>query len=380
MKTVLIFDTSIDGHHLEYVHHLHEAWGNRNEKLVICVPSKFNEVKGNFSWCKNDKITFCFLDDKLIKDLSECGRLNYAYKASILLRRKCNEVKPDNVFIISLLQFLPILPILFLFRKEKISGIIYKIYLYCWHKYTIFEKIIETIRFYSCVFSPCIDCIYVLNDSPSTRKLNINWNTKKFCCLADPFQDNFNHNKEYDLGLDSTYTIVLHFGGLSERKGTLEILEAINIICKNNMADKYQFVFAGIVHHSIKDDFYKRYNKLKNNINIILLDKFCSYEEINYLCKNADIILAPYQNVYSSSGVVTYAAKYYKPVIVPNDGLLGKIVRRYKLGLVVDELNSLSLAEILMSGILPIVDKEKCNNYIANNSILKFTNTILDRL
>lgn len=377
---ILIFDTSIDGHHLEYIHHLYTANENIGKDIVFCIPEGFKRVKGNFEWPSKENVSFHFLPDKVCENLKGLGRLQFARRATALLKKSCDEVKPDAVFLISILQLLPFLPLAFIGRKEEISGIIYKIYLYSWKNYSLIEKLFETIRFMSLRLSKNIKTIFVLNDEVSARRLNTVWNCKKFVSLPDPFQSKA-QNISFDKPLlNGTKIKVLHFGGLARRKGTLEIMRTIEELCANDKAAPYQFVFAGKVNSDIREEFYNSYNKLKDQCDILVMDKFCSYEELDELCRECDIILAPYQNVHSSSGVIGYAAKFHKPVVVPNDGLLGKLVRKYKLGVAINNIDSSSLYKLLTTyKVIPTDDKLE-DEYIKVNSIVNFNKTIYNNL
>lgn len=377
---ILIFDTSIDGHHLEYLHHLYQAHENIYSEIIFCVPEKFKEIKNTLIWNNKSNIKFNFIDNETCAYLQSKGRINYAYSVSKILLKKCKQEKPDKVFLISILQLLPVLPFFFIRRKEKISGIIYKIYLYCWKKYSWVEKVYEVLRFLSVKFSNNIHKIFVLNDSASARKMNMIWHSEKFISLPDPFQSIIADVAFEKPLLDSTKTKVLHFGGLARRKGTMEILQAISIICDEKKAENFQFVFAGKVNDDIKDEFYRLFGLLKNKCDIILMDKFCSYEELNELCKECNIILVPYQNAYSSSGVIAYAAKFHKPVVVPDDGLLGKLVKKYKLGLAVKDLTVKTISNILTSGNKIPIDANLEDEYIQKNSVENFDHTIFENI
>lgn len=48
-------------------------------------------------------------------------------------------------------------------------------------------------------------------------------------------------------------------------------------------------------------------------------------------------MLTPYRNTSQSSGAIGYAAQYGKPVIGPLKGLLGYLIKHYRLGYQVDE-------------------------------------------
>ncbi|MCH3980536.1 MAG: hypothetical protein LKE41_01195 [Prevotella sp.] len=206
---VLIFDTSIDGHHLEYIHNLYIASENKDYDVIFCIPEGFKQVKQNFDWPQKDNVSYVFLKDSECNELNSFGRLKYAWKGTSILKRVCTEINPDKVFLISILQLLPVLPLTFFFRKEQISGIIYKIYLYFWKKYSIIEKIYESLRFASVKLSKNISRIFVLNDEASSRKLNSIWHCEKFVALPDPFQSK-SRNILYDKPLLNQAKIKAH--------------------------------------------------------------------------------------------------------------------------------------------------------------------------
>lgn len=87
--------------------------------------------------------------------------------------------------------------------------------------------------------------------------------------------------------------IFIHFGGLAERKGTLDILQSFNTLSLDEQ-QKYAFVFAGRVGADIRKEFYKTIDELEGNISIVTIDEFCSYDFIDALCKAVTAILMPY--------------------------------------------------------------------------------------
>ena len=87
--------------------------------------------------------------------------------------------------------------------------------------------------------------------------------------------------------------IFIHFGGLAERKGTLDILQSINNLSLDEQ-QKYAFVFAGRVGADIRNEFYKTIDNLGENVTVVIKDEFCSYDFIDALCKAVTAILMPY--------------------------------------------------------------------------------------
>lgn len=114
-----------------------------------------------------------------------------------------------------------------------------------------------------------------------------------------------------------------HFGALTERKGTLDILEAILETDKSHIK-KFTFIFAGRVSLDIKQRFYELLAKAKMKTNIIVIDEYVDYGFICNICQISDFVIIPYKNTAQSSGVIAYCAQFNVPVVGPRTGLLGK--------------------------------------------------------
>ena len=70
-----------------------------------------------------------------------------------------------------------------------------------------------------------------------------------------------------------------------------------------------------------------------------------------------------------SSGSIAYAAQFNKPVYVPSTGLLSKLVKKYKIGKVVDDFSDVSFLN----------DKIDINsNYCIDHTVEKFYKQLLN--
>ena len=137
-------------------------------------------------------------------------------------------------------------------------------------------------------------------------------------------------------------------------------------------------VFAGVVREEIKEEFYQLADELKEYLELKIYDDFVSFQVIEELCASSDYLLAPYENTGQSSGVIAYAAKYSIPVIGPAQGLLGKLIRRYHLGICLDTVDANGLKNLFQSEKL---DKSKINtNYLKVNTISHFQESIFRHL
>lgn len=176
-----------------------------------------------------------------------------------------------------------------------------------------------------------------------------------------------------DLGISCSKYLLLHFGSMSDAKGTLEILQSIPFIEKEKQ-EKYAFVFAGVIASNIKSEFYRLVEQYRKDIQIIVIEGFLEYDTIGSLCMSCDVILTPYKRINTSSGAIGYAAQFKKPVIATGGGLLGKLVNKYHLGVLISDVSGESIAD----GIRRFESWHYRNNsYLEKNNITNFQNKII---
>lgn len=374
MKCTLFFEPNIYGHRLEYLHSLYEYASSINhERFVFVVPSTFNDEKNKFQWPSASNIVIEIVDINKSR-FENKGRLSFAYNTillSLLLRHYTKEHKATNVFLINLMAFYPAVS-LFLPKNVNISGIVYYIFLYDklsddqnrknWRKY---KKIAETKN---------IKNVFLLNDSKSAEIFNQKFSTEKFRRLADPIPVMNTQlediRKTYNLSDD--VIIFSHFGGLTARKGTLKILEAISFLEDKR---KYAFIFAGKAYDDISYMMHAKVESLKSQgYQIFYEEGFVSYEFLSSLAAGSNCILVPYSNTCQSSGALAYSAFYKTNVIGPSEGFLGELIKKYHLGTTIDKITPECIAEAVANFTPSPID----DTYCRDNSRESFCRTILE--
>ena len=335
MKKILIFTAATSGHNMEYLHHIYDVAAQHTDRqYVFVVPESFEQVKHNFAWEPVDHIVFDFITDAESASYKDKGMLASSYHLCKLVRRRIKKHKADKLFVITLMSHLPFAPFMYGWHV-KMSGIVYKIYLYEWHNSSFAAKAMNVLKYILMRVFPLFERIYILNDEASTKKLNACYKTKKFCYLPDPYvpiaTSGSDLNLRKTLNVASDQTMFVHFGALAERKGTMHIIDSLQHLSDED-AKKYVFVFAGKVFPDIKEAFYAGVKKYQHKVQIYVKDEFCSFEYLAALCEASDAILIPYLETAQSSGVIGYAAQFGKPVIAPNEGMIGELVKRYDLG------------------------------------------------
>lgn len=229
-------------------------------------------------------------------------------------------------------------------KKVSYIGIYYYIYLYEWADLSIKQRILKSIIFWKMAHNKSIKKICICNDSSSAAFFNRKYQTMKFDRISDPYVSITLTLPDFrkDNAVKEDAIVLSHIGVLSERKGTLNILKAIK---EMSVVDRNQFVFvfAGKIDLDIKDEFYRLAAECSEKYRLIIKDYFCSYEEISAICKSSNVLLIPYLNNSQSSGVLGYAAQFNVPVFSPSSNMLGKIVRKSKLGYISSDVEILGI-------------------------------------
>lgn len=373
--TTLIFDEKISGHHLEYLHHYYRGAVRRpNDEFIFCLEDGFLKQKSQFEWQHTENVSFVFMPSSEIDFARNVSGFKHGWRMSKLIARKSKVLCADRVILTNFMYLIPFL--LFLMPKGvEVRGIVYRIYLHTKHKVSKLRYGVDTLLYWMMAKSRAMEKIFILNDQKSADDLNEKFHTCKFTFLPDPVPEIdstklVNLRSQYEI--PKSNKVFFHFGGLTQRKGTLEILRAINLCSNDDLNDK-TFVFAGRIYNEIHDEFYQLLESAKQNAQVLVFDSFCEYEFLHNMCYTSDVILMPYQQTELSSGVLGYAAVFQKPVIGPSNGLIGRLIKQFNMGYALDSVMAPSLSKSFNSD---IAFKE--SGYAHQNDVKKFIKVILD--
>lgn len=377
-KNIIVFTIKLEGHHLEYINHIYELAVRDNNNYFFLLPFTFDDYKKKFDWPKVPNVHIEMYNDTTVSEYKKTywQQVSGSFHLCRILRHYAQLFKADILYTNTIIGMVPFAPLFF--RKTKICGILYRIYLYeiaeSSNRRLFFDKIKMLVLSKCSAFSR----VFVLNDESSACQLNKIYKTDKFVVLPDPFlpigDSDLDFRKEYNISYDKK--LFVQFGALNEGKATIEILESLYDLSVDE-CEKFVFAFCGMVTPGIRERFYQLYEDLRKKIQIVVVDEFCDYELFGALCKACDAILTPYKRTSQSSGVVGYASQFHKPVIATNKGLLGKIVRNYKLGYLVDNLAPEDFHEAYINICMGNVNCPD-NRYNEMNSINSFQTTLLD--
>jgi glycosyltransferase involved in cell wall biosynthesis len=180
--------------------------------------------------------------------------------------------------------------------------------------------------------------------------------------------------------------LFLFFGHLTERKGTLVLLDALRLL-PADVASRAAVMLVGKVDPSIDDAVRMKMETLQATRPALLChleNRRVEYAEIEALTRRADVVLAPYQRFVGSSGVLLWAARLGKPLLTQDFGVLGSLVREYGLGLAVDCTKPFLLADamtrLVIDGQGKFVDPDAAQEFVAQHTPDNFSRAILASL
>lgn len=372
---ILIHCTSIGGHQLEYIHHLYMgALETIDNEYVFVVPKRFGIDSKNLEWPNASNINIVYIEENKSKQI-DGNILKQAFYKSKNLKEYIKKYSIDKVILIDLISYLPFI-FLFVHKNVKIRGIIYKIYLYEWKCENIIKKTLDVIKYIIMRQFQIFEKVFILNDISAPSHLCKLYRTNKFCYLPDPVASLGSYqgiNIREELGITSDKIVLLHPGGMLPYKGTLNILKAIDQM-QPDECKRLVLITAG-QSTPIQPEFNKLVDKIKNKIQIIHIEGFIPFEQLADLFSTCDFVIIPYLTKSQSSGIVGHAAYYEKPVIVARGGVIGKMVRKWKLGILLDEPSIYCIQEFLSKDIVAYQSK---NTYCIDHSVEIFNKIIFN--
>lgn len=345
--SILIFDIEISGHHTEYLLHLMKfikKYKDPAEYVFIVSPLFKDFIKNKIE------------DDGFVSELNiiQISKDEYFYvnknayiwrsiKTYKLIKKYALRYMVSDIFVMSI--NILIFSLIIYRGACSISGIMFAQFLRM--EKTGIKNKIKYIRKYVQTFlltlNKGVRNIYLLNDEESCENLNMKYKTRIFRYLPDPIQNidpimGYNVRAEY--GVNEKKKIFLHFGSLSIRKGTLGILDSIPKINKDILSD-ILFFFVGVPDKSIAGFLSEKIEYYKKNYSAQIISdySYVSDSKMKSLFDQADVVLMPYKNIESSSGVLGLAAASGKIVIGPKKGLVGDLIKKYNLGFTLEEIN-----------------------------------------
>ena len=189
-------------------------------------------------------------------------------------------------------------------------------------------------------FSP-IEKVYVSEDTAVVDWLNRHVSDGRFAYLPDPVdqQDiptDDSWRTTYSIGPD--VPVYLIFGVIGERKNVTNSLTAYGLGLTRQTIGVSRLLIVGKFE---SEEYKQTVTGLVNqdpllSTHVIIHNEFVSNFDREQLFGGCLAVVMPYIHCQGASGVLGHAARYGKPVIAPNKGIVAQLVHRYDLGFTVD--------------------------------------------
>jgi glycosyltransferase involved in cell wall biosynthesis len=214
--------------------------------------------------------------------------------------------------------------------------------------------------------------------------------TTKVVQLADPVQSYPSMPLDLEalktkLGIEAHRRVFLFFGGLDQRKGVYQLLEAIQLLSPE-LCEHLCLLLVGKPSPTDQVNIHQRVTALCQTRPIQTIEhyEFIPEADVPSYFQLADTILAPYQRHVGMSGILLLAAAAGKPVLSSDYGLMGELARQYQLGVAVDSTKppeiARALATLLSASPQTLCNPSQMKLFAAQNSIDRYADTIFQHL
>lgn len=385
---ILVYDHKILGHHSEYLNHIVEYLKDLNsyeDTYYFVVNENFKKVcSGIYNEVKNHKnIHFIEVEIEEPEKLIVSNRFLRSFNNFKIVDKYAKKLKIDICY----LMHMNVFQIAIGLRKTsyKIRGILFMQFT----NMTInsFKSLYFYLRRYFplllCMRNKRLDSVFLLNDHKSVYELNRQFKKNNvFKYLADPIP-----NLEVDTSCDlrkgymlrENTKVFLHFGGLSDRKGVLEIVGAADYVTKD-IQENIVLLIAGRAQcpkfRSTLEAMVERAN-VKTNVHVIWDNEYISNGKMAGLFELCDYVLIPYKNSEGSSGILGHAINANTPVIGPSIGLLGELIRKYEMGHCLREISSIEIAEVINNYESIVCNENSFKEFLNDHRPNKFVKQLL---
>lgn len=383
MKTLLIPCYFFGGHHLEYLLHFFEYALQDTEKAHNYVFALSEDFKNDFAKLPQaEHILIDYLPLEQTAAVRKGNRYTTSYhnnRLTNLLVRKHSAT--DVLYLAFSYNF--IFQSIMTISGVNYHGIMFVVYPYDWEGMSMRIKLQSVLTHWGAARNHNIKNVFIGNDLAGANYLNRLYSTDKFRYIPDPYVPIKAEGREFALPKEEAKLlngkkVLFHFGSFRPTKGSIELLQAI-LITPSETTNQLCFVLAGKIPADMKQEMSILIEQARQKTTIILHDEFCSYEYIAAVCLHSDYILMPYRHNSSSSGMYGYASQFGVPVVASNRKMTRKIVTRYRLGVLLNDISAKGLSEFYQT--VPtrnkvIVGKE----YTDTHSVAEFNAAIFKEI
>ncbi len=390
-RRLLIFEPDSDGHQLEWLLHLlrFAQKDNRCTPYFVVSPALADALRAEAVWLAHKVLTLRPRELALCRSrfLAISGFARWFVMRRYLKRTSCD---------VGLFLFFDHLTLPFGLglglAKRRAIGILFRpsvhygllgSYAPTWGERVRDAR--KALLYRLTLLNPALDVVLTLDPYFPAYARQHYRGGHKVLSLVDPVNphgDEGGPTPSWLAAIPSGRTLFVLFGYLTERKGALTLLDALEELPYEDSL-RIGILFAGRIAPEIAAEFDEKFRRLSEVQPPLWLgceNRRLSEDEIGQLLVRADVVLAPYQRFVGSSGILLWAARAGKPVLTQNFGLIGRLVRDRHLGLVADVESETGLLaairRVIHDGIDAFFDPGSLQSFVAERPPHRFAGTI----
>ncbi|MBE9178835.1 glycosyltransferase [Oculatella sp. LEGE 06141] len=404
---ILLFDLSIRGHHPSYIKYLIRYWQTQQlpGHLDIVTSPLFLDEHADVVALADDSQSIQFTpitaaEEAALRDRSTgVNRLKRSFQEWSLFCQYSAALKASESLILYFDTFQP--PISLGMRSPcPFSGIYFRPTFH----YNSFgsspkptpqkpslkawvQQKRETTSLRRVLYHPQLQTLFCL-DPFAVQQMDVAYPGSKAVYLPDPVEIHppvlaEAERLKAELGIEPNRKVCLLFGALTHRKGVFQLLDAISmlppVLCQ-------QLCVVLVGESKLVTELNTRMATIAQHkpVQFIHQYEFVADAAIPNYFQMTDIVLAPYQQHVGMSGILLHAAAAQKPVLSSDYGLMGEVVRRYKLGLTVDSTRPEDIAKGLTQCLLKdsdtLGDRARMQAFADENQAERFASTVFQHL
>ncbi|MEM8585469.1 MAG: glycosyltransferase [Bacteroidota bacterium] len=400
---LIIYDSFSGGHHPEFVRLLLENWppnsGGKSFTKLLLHPKIVAELK---HISLPERVELVELPQVVTRQLAEASN----HKEHILIERAflldmVEKYKPTDwlwLAIDAYRTFLSRRP----FKKYNVRhrGILFMNHLYRpWKLHNTREQLALRYKLGKMLRNQSVEKVFVLNDDAGAVKLNKQYKENRFISLPEPIageRDLIKTSEERksafkeELGWPLDKKIALLFGVLAPRKNPIGCIEALKLL-PSELQKNYCLVIHGSisnppsleqeVHQAIEETNTQLAQKLSTSSSppfVLLQTGRVIGQELEKRFAACDIVLAPYVNFYSASGVMNHAIQHGKTSVVPHRGLMASLSESYQFNEVCIADQPKDIARAWGLADKRALDLNKAMQYLASRTPAQYAKTLLE--
>lgn len=162
------------------------------------------------------------------------------------------------------------------------------------------------------------------------------------------------------LGLQTAGQWISLSGVIARFKGAHLLIDAFQQCRRQRPEQPLHLLMAGPQEEQIREMLKEEpYRTLVAEGSIVALDRFVDEEEMFLAAAAADLVLAPYPNHDGRSSIILWAAAAGRPSLGTDDGCIGHVIQRERLGRTCSVSNTAQLADAIVAALgMPWTDAD----------------------